>query len=339
MPSNTTSELPPVGLAIAGLGRWGRVLVDSVQGRSDAVRFVAALSRDPARAAAEATARQLSVTDDLDALLADPRVDGVVLATPHSRHAEQIAACLRAGKPVLVEKPFTLTRSSAAEVLEAARAAGILVAAAHNRRFLAPMEALKRLVDEGRLGGVLHVETHFSSNAVGRYSPGSWRVAEGESPAGGLAGSGIHQIDAIIHLAGPISEVFAWSARRVHDVPFDDTTAVLFRLASGGSAALTTITATAATYRVVVFGTAGKAELEGDAAVRGSETLVVTDVAGARETIACLPRDIERAELEAFAAAIRGRAPYPISHAEVLNGVAAFEAVSLSAAAGQPIKL
>jgi predicted dehydrogenase len=215
----------------------------------------------------------------------------------------------------------------------------VLVAAAHNRRFLAPMQALKHLVEAGRLGKILHVETHFSSNSVGRYPPGSWRVAEGESPAGGLAGSGIHQIDTIIHLAGPIAEVFAWTARRVHEVPFDDTTAVLFRLASGGSAALTTITATAATYRVVVFGTAGKAELDGDAAVRGSETLTVTGVDGARETIGCEPRDIERAEIEAFAAAIRGGAPYPIADDEVLNGVAAFEAVSLSAAAGRPIKL
>ncbi len=328
-----------ITLALAGLGRWGKVLLESVQDRSEIVRFGVAVTRDPAAAQAWCAARGVRAVATLAEALADPAVDGIALATPHSRHADEVIACARAGKAVFVEKPFALTRESAAQALDAAAAAGIVVAAGHNRRWLAPVRALKAMIDAGELGTILHVETHFSGDARGRYAAGAWRVAPGESPAGGLAGSGIHQIDAIIHLAGPISEVYAVSLARIHDVPLDDTTQVTFRLAAGGTASLTTLTATAPLYRLTVFGTGGRAQIDGAAERRGSETLTVTRLDGAVETRAFEPFDIERAELEAFANAISGAAPYPVTPDQVLNGVAAFEAVSLSAARNAPVAI
>jgi predicted dehydrogenase len=329
----------PSTLAIAGLGRWGKVLVDSVQGRSDAVRFGAAVVRDPARSAADAAARGLALHTDLGAVLHDPAIAGIVLATPHSQHAAQIEACAAAGKPVFVEKPVTLTRASAEQAMAAAAKAGILVAAGFNRRFLPVMRDLKQMVDSGALGTVLHIETHFSGNVAGRYAPGHWRIAPGESPAGGLAGSGIHQIDTIIHLAGLIREVYAVSTRRVHAFDMDDTTMVTFRLASGAVASLLTITATAPLWRITVFGTQGRAQAEGAAERRGSETLQVELTSGDTQLRRYAPFDIERAELEAFAEAIAGGAPYPVTAEDLLNGVAAFEAVPLSAARGAPMAI
>lgn len=329
----------PSNLAIAGLGRWGKVLVDSVQGKSETVRFTAAVVRDAARSGADAAARGMAVHTDLAAVLHDPAIDGIVLATPHSQHADQIEACARAGKPVFVEKPVTLTRASADRAMETAKAAGILVAAGFNRRFLTVVRDLKDLVDSGALGTVLHIETHFSGNVAGRYKPGHWRIAPGESPAGGLAGSGIHSIDTIIHLAGAITEVYAVSTKRVHEFDMDDTTMVTFKLASGAVASLLTITATTPTWRIVVYGTKGKAQADGAAERRGSETLEVSMITGDRQSRTYAPYDIERAELEAFADAITGRAPYTVTADELLNGVAAFEAVPLSAARGTPLKI
>jgi predicted dehydrogenase len=326
-------------LAIAGLGRWGKVLVDSVQAGSDRVRFSAAVVRDAARSTADASARGLAVHTDLAAVLNDPAIDGIVLATPHSQHPGQIIACAAAGKPVFVEKPVTLTRASAESAFDAARNAGIIVAAGFNRRFLGVIGDLKQMIDAGALGTVLHVEAHFSGNLAGRYGAGHWRIAPGESPAGGLAGSGIHHIDAIIHLAGPITQVFAVTARRVHDFPMDDTTMVTFRLASGAVASLLCITATVPTWRLVVFGTRGRAEVEGAADRRGTETLEVAFLGGDTMRRTYAPFDIERAELEAFADAITGRAAYPIPLDQVLNGIAAFEAVSLAAERGQPVAI
>jgi predicted dehydrogenase len=193
--------------------------------------------------------------------------------------------------------------------------------------------AIERLIEAGELGEILHIESNFSGNAANRYAVDHWRVAPGESPAGGMAGAGIHMIDAIIHLAGPITGVTAMSSRRVLDVPLDDTTAVIFTLASGASASLTTIMATASTFRIQVFGSRGSVEL------RGSTRLEITSLEGTTKIEEFPPVDIERAELEAFAESITGDAAYPVSAAEVLNGIAAFEAVSRSAAGGTHVAI
>ena len=317
-------------LAMVGMGRWGERMVRSVQGVSATTRFAAVVSSNPARVASAAESLGLRVLPDLDAALADREVAGIVIATPHSQHAEAIAACRRAGRPVLVEKPFTLTRASA----DAAMAAGDgPVMAAHNRRFLPAARAVMEAVAAGDLGMVLHIEANFSGNVVGRYVEGMWRADTSESPAGGLAGSGIHMIDLIIACAGPIATVHAAASRRVPDLPVDDTMTALFRLASGGSAVLSCITASTGCFRFAVFGTKGAAEMHDERSV------TFTALDGGTRTLRFPPHDVERAELEAFTAAIRGEAPFPVPMDEVLNGVSAFEGVSRSLVEGGTVTL
>src|SRR5262245_66162834 len=124
-----------VRAAIVGLGRWGRSLVASVQGKSDSIRFAAAHTRT--RATAEEFCRQhdLPLLGSFDAVLTDPAIDAVVLATPHSQHEAQVRAAAAAGKHVFVEKPITLNRKSADAVVAAARRAGIVLAVGFTRRF------------------------------------------------------------------------------------------------------------------------------------------------------------------------------------------------------------
>ena len=108
--------------AIAGLGRWGQRLVDSVSDPESAkIRFTHAVARTPEKVRAYCEAHGLSVTTDLSRVLSDAQVDAVVLATPHSQHADQVVAAAKAGKQVFVEKPFTLNEASAQQ---AARLAG-----------------------------------------------------------------------------------------------------------------------------------------------------------------------------------------------------------------------
>jgi len=307
------------------MGRWGERLVRSVQGVSDTTGFRAVVTTSPDRVAPVARDLGLAILPDLDAALADKAIDGIVIATPHSRHAKAIAACRRAGKPVLVEKPFTLTRASA----DAAVAAGDgLCLAAHNRRFLPVAQAVQKAIAAGELGNVLHMEANFSGNVVGRYVTGNWRSDTSESPAGGLAGSGIHMIDLMIGYAGPITSVYAVSSRRVANLPVDDTMVAIFRFAAGGRAVLSCVTASTSCFRLKVFGTAGSAEIHDDTSV----TFLGLD--GTRRTLEFPRVDIERAELEAFGAAIRGEAEFPVTLDEVLNGVSAFEGVTRSLAAG-----
>lgn len=312
-------------LAIVGIGRWGRVLVDAVAGQSDTVRFTHGVTRTRAKAEAYAAERGFTLYGSLEEALADPAIDGIVLATPHSQHAEQIKSCAAAGKPVFCEKPVTLTKASITDAMDAAQRAGIVFAAGHNRRFLPAMERLKRLVSTGELGDIINIEGNMSGHIGGRYAADSWRLDTAESPAGGLAGSGIHVIDAMIHLLGPIEEVLADSRRLVHEIPIDDTTTILMSFSNGPSGYLTCMTATAPIFRMQVFGSKGWAELVGET------RLVHQPVTGPRVTHDFAPFSTERAQLEAFGHAIETGTAYPISMADVVNGVATFEAITTSA--------
>ncbi|HTN87662.1 MAG TPA: 2-aminoethylphosphonate--pyruvate transaminase [Sorangium sp.] len=323
-----------IDLAIVGLGRWGTFLVDAVQGVSPKVRFAAAVSRTPGRVEQAAASRGIKVLASLEEALAQPTIAGIVLATPHSLHAAQIEACVRAGRPVFVEKPFTLTSSSAVQASAAASAAGVVVAAGFNRRFLPAMRKLKSVVGEGGLGTLRHIESNFTANLIGRFSPGQWRLTAEENPAGGFAGGGIHMIDAIIHLGGPVTGVFAVGSSRIPALaPLEDTVSALLTLASGATASVTTMMATAPTFRLQVFGTQGSAE------IRDPNTLEIVDLAGKGRFFSFEAVSTERAEIEAFADAISGEAPYPIPMDDVLNGVAAFEAIGRSLSTGGPVSI
>src|SRR5215471_2198760 len=97
-----------------GLGWWGKTLVESVQDSSDVIQFVAAVSRSQADDHTQfAAAQQLRLYASYDEALADPQVDAVVLATPHSLHSPQVIAAARAKKHVFCEKPFALTQADA----------------------------------------------------------------------------------------------------------------------------------------------------------------------------------------------------------------------------------
>src|SRR5260370_14531421 len=121
--------------AIVGLGRWGRSLVTSVQGKSDDIRFVRAHTRT--RASAEDFCRDKGVplADSYEQILADPNVDALVLATPHSQHEQQVLQAAAAGKHIHVEKPITLDRAGADVAVPAVRNAGLVLAVGDARAF------------------------------------------------------------------------------------------------------------------------------------------------------------------------------------------------------------
>src|SRR5262249_62066150 len=121
--------------AIIGPGWWGRTLVNAVQRKSDAVKFVAAATRTPAKVEEVCRQHGLKLLADYDAALADPEIDAVVLATPHSQHGDHVRGGAAAGKHVFCEKPFTLTADDARSAVAAARKAGIVLAVGFNRRF------------------------------------------------------------------------------------------------------------------------------------------------------------------------------------------------------------
>jgi len=316
--------------AIVGLGRWGQTLVNSVQGKSEKLRFTHAVSRDPARVRDFSAEHGLETIGALAAAIEDPAIDAVVLATPHSLHLEQILASARAGKAVFCEKPLTLTKADALRATEACREAGIVLGIGTDKRFFPAMAALAQIAASGELGRLLHIEGNFSNEVAARQFS-AWRDSPDESPAGGLTGTGIHVLDSFVHIAGPVLRVTAQLLS--HRPPPDplDTLSVLLEFENGVSGLLAAVRSTPAFWRVHVFGRNGSAE------ALGRTELIIRKSGNEPERRTFAPADSVRINLEAFADAVSGRTPYPIPPSEIVDVVAAFEAIVTSAGShGRP---
>ncbi len=330
---NIGSYIGMINAGIAGLGRWGRVLVDSVQGKSDLIRVSAGCTGRRHLAEEYCAEKGINLQDSLDDLLADDSLDAVILATPHGQHREQVIAAAKAGKQIFIEKPFTLTKADAEAALAACEKAGVVCAIGHNRRFLPSMARLREMATTGELGNLLHVEAQFHADGGLNYTDEHWRASDSESPAGGMTGLGIHSLDALISFMGPISEVTAVSERRVLSVPIDDTTFFTMRFASGVTGYFSTCFATPRDWRIQVLGDKGWGEM------RGHEKLTTSMRGGGEDVTTYETVDIERAELEAFANACTGDEAYPIPWSDIVHATAALEAVVTSAETGETVTL
>ena len=332
-----------INAAIVGLGWWGKTLVEAVQQDSEEIRFVAGTTRTKtADTQAFADAQKFTLANNYEELLANPQVEAVVLATPHSLHAQQVAAAAAAGKHIFCEKPFALTKETAEQAVNAAKKAGVTLGLGYNRRFHPEMTKLRARIRSGELGTVLHVEATMTFPNALLLKPDAWRADPHETPCGGLTPMGVHAVDGMIDLCGPIDHVFAQSFRRAVPVEADDTTSILFRMKEGMSGYLGTMTATGPGFSFQVFGSKGWVRLEGMTHVAGASseerrtrlfgTCKFQPIKGPAETWEAERLDVSRASLDAFARAAQGGAPYPISTEDMIHGVAVTEAIVRSAA-------
>jgi predicted dehydrogenase len=329
--------------AIVGLGWWGKTLVDSVHGKTDAIKFVAAATGTRAKAEDFCRERGIALLDDYDAVLADPTIDAVILATPHSQHGGQVRRAAAAGKHVFCEKPFTLTAADAKAALDAAAKAGIVLAVGFNRRFHPSMIELKRRVTEGALGAIETCISEHTAGAGMSITPGYWRADPNETPAGAMTGIGIHTVDTMIHLFGRIGAVHCVTARRAAP-HVDDTTTVLVEFTAGHSGLFFGSLTTVPNYRFAVYGAKGYAEIAKP--TLDEFRFAPTPDAKLGHLAAMQPEakqtpgfDTLAAQLTTFAAAVRDRTPYPIPPDDVLHGVEVFEAIVTSAKEGRAVAL
>jgi predicted dehydrogenase len=315
--------------ASIGLGWWSNELAAAIQGKSQKIAIASCYSRSPEKREKFAKTFAAGSHDSFEALLADPAIDAVIITTPHSLHAEHVIAAARAGKHVFVEKPFTLTAESGRRAAEACAKAKVVLAVGHNRRYSPVTQALKAMVEAGEFGELLHIETNFSAPSALTWTPAHWRASRIESPAGGLAGLGVHMIDLFTFLGGRAERVLANAKRRVLEVDVEDTTSALFDLSSGATAYLGTLCAAPFTVLCNVYGTRANAFAHVDA-----DELRVQPASGKLETRPLVARNTLVAELEEFADACAGRATYRVRPDEAIHTVAVMEAIAASAAEG-----
>lgn len=328
--------------AIVGLGWWGKNLVNAVRDHGEQIRFTVAHTRH--RAPVEDFCRQhdLRWVADIDTVLADPSLDAVVFATPHSGHAGQVQRAAAAGKSVFVEKPFTLNAADAVATIEAAERAGITLAIGFNRRFHPSMGHLREAVRSGRLGTIVSISAEQTAAWGLQLQTGAWRADPQEAPAGAMTAIGVHLIDGMIDLLGRIREVTALVTNRAAPHGGGDTTGVMLSFDNGATGHLLCSIVAAPHYRMAVYGTQGL----GEVLSHTMHTFRLSPLAEPNAFATASPEVIETpgfnmltAELLEFARCVQERRDFPTPLSHVLHGVEVFEAIARSAATRQTVRI
>jgi predicted dehydrogenase len=265
----------------------------------------------------------------------------VILATPHAEHGRQIQAVARAGKHVFCEKPVGLSVEEVSKSLEACRVADVRFGVGHERRFEPAVEELRRLLIDGSLGTIMHVEASFSHDKLRGIPGDNWRVsAQGEIPLA-MTATGIHLTDLFLDLVGPIETVTAFPATRMSNTGYADTLSVHFGFASKVTGYLNTVLATPFYSRLAMFGSEAWAEVRDSSHPdeAGASTLTVQFRTGSPSVAKLSSRDSVRANLERFALSIEGKASYPFTEEQILENIAVLSAVSRSIAARRSVSI
>ncbi len=322
-----------INAAVIGLGRWGKSLVEAVQGRSSLIRFVHGVSKEPESVADFAAKHRFRLSAELETALADPDVAVVFLATPHSLHVPQALAVAHAGKHLWCEKPLALRRNEAERIVTACSRANVVLATGLNKRWFSSMRELERIVRSGEIGELLHLEGHYCNEHSTRVVGGGWRDDPAESPGLGMTGAGLHVLDAFVNLAGRVASVDVRVFALKPPPDPRDTIAVLLQFASGPTGTMGTVRAGPMYWRVQAFGANGWVEAQG-------EDRVCVARMGQRPELREFPNvDALFGAVEAFAAAIATGTAFPIAPAQMLDTIGAFDAVIEAANTGRRVTL
>jgi predicted dehydrogenase len=333
-----------LNVAVVGMGWWGKTLV-TLMGKSSKLKVVRGVKRNPASEAEFARANGFEIGSDYAAVLKDPNVQGVVLCTPHTVHTDQIIAAAEAGKHVFCEKPLSMTRAEVLRAMAAVNASKVAIAVGHERRFEPPILDLMRTIQSGELGTPLQIEANFSQDKLLSLPADNWRLSAKEAPAGPMTATGIHILDLAVGVFGAPESVLCSVKQLGSHLTNGDTLAALVTFKRGGHALLSAILATPFDGRFAVFCSKGWMEVRDKAHPSTPQgwTLikVVRGEAGgeSRSTVEYPPGSGVLANLEAFADAAEGRAPYLVPQDQMIATVTALEASVESAATGRKVMI
>jgi predicted dehydrogenase len=318
-----------LGVAVIGLGWWGRVIAPLVK-TSAKLRLVA--GADPVVAGLD-----FPVVKSFDEALRHPGVDAVILCTPHTLHTDQIVKAARAKKHVFCEKPLSMSRADVLRGVEACNEHGVALAVGHEKRFEPPIQELMALLKRGELGTPLQIEANFVQDKFLALAPDNWRLSAKEAPAGPMTATGIHLLDLSVGVMGAAGRVFASVKTLGSELRNGDTLGILVEFERGGNALLSAILATPFDGRFAVYGSQGWAEVRDKAHPESPQGwTLTTHIRGkGKESRDYRPAKAVLANLEAFADAAAGRAAYPVPQSEMIANVSALEAVFRSAASGK----
>ncbi len=329
----------PIGLAVFGAGRIGAVHVRNAAHHIPGVNLVGIA--DPDRAAAQrlAHAEGIERIDTVEALLADPAVRGVIIATPTGTHADLIAQAADAGKHILCEKPIALGLAATRSAAQHADRAGVILQVGFQRRFDAEFAHARRCVEDGALGEMRFIRLVGRDH---RMPP----VAYLQTSGGQFKDQMVHEFDLARWIMSPleVDEVYATGSALIDpsiagfgDV---DTSLVVLRFSNGAIGVIDD-------SREAIYGYDVRGELHGSkgmmlvGAARLRHGVLLGSDAASVDVDSFIERfaDAYRDEVVDFAAAIRERRAPRAGAIDALEALRIASAADRSLRTHEPVKL
>ena len=322
----------PLRVAALGMGWWSDVLADAVN-RSDKLQVVACFTRSADKRAAFAAKYNCRAAGSYEEILADSTIEAIINTTPNTVHLETTQAAAQAGKHVFLDKPIANTVREGQAIAEACGKAGVVLALGYQRRRESHFRWIKSEIDAGRFGRLVQAECNISRDRLGRFDLSSWRYTAAGMPGGVMLQIGIHYVDVLEFLMGPVQRVSARLAQLVLPGDNPDVANMILEHENGALSNLTASYASASEfYMMNIYGKEASAYYDLFSGLRH-----LTRGETAARAVPTEVNDTIREELEEFAHCVRtGTRPETDGHWAARN-LAVIKAGARSAREGRAV--
>lgn len=324
----------PLRVGCIGMGWWSDVLADAIQ-RSGKLEILGCYTRSAEKREKFAAKYRCRPAASYEAMLGDPGIEAIINTTPNDVHLATTSAAAAAGKHVFLDKPIANSVSDGRAITEACRRAGVVLALGYQRRRESHFRWIRQQIDDGLFGRLVNAEANISRDRLGKIDLTSWRYQAAGMPGGVMLQIGIHYIDVLEYLIGPVHAVRGQSAQLVLPGDNPDVASLTLQHENGALSTLNASYASASEYYLMnVYGKDATAYYDlhnGLRLLKRGETRPVA--------VACAENDTLVEELEEFAAAVRGRGRHEVGGEYATRSLAVVRAGILSAREGRRVEV
>jgi predicted dehydrogenase len=327
-------SIKPINVACLGMGWWSDVLADAMM-RSDKFVIRSCYTRSEEKRVAFAAKYECAAASSYEAILADKSIDAIINTTPNNVHLETTRQAAEAGKHVFLDKPIANTLFEGRAITEACQKAGVVLALGYQRRRESQFRWIKQQIDAGVFGKLVNAEANISRDRLGKIDLTSWRYQAEGMPGGVMLQIGVHYVDVLEYLMGPIVAVSGQAAQLVLPGDNPDVASLLLQHENG---ALSTVNASYASatenYVMNIYGKEASAYYD----LRGGLRFIKRGTEKS-EVIPFTKNDTFVDELDEFAMAVRGHGTPETGGEYATRSLGVIRAGIISAREGRRVQL
>ena len=242
-------------IASIGLGWWSDVLADAVNRSSNQLKIVSCYTRSPDKREIFSQKYKCANANSYQEILDDPNIDGIINTSPNHVHLETTKAAANSGKHIFLDKPIANNVWEAKEITEECKKSGITLSIGYQRRRESHFRWIKNQIDTGEFGTLVQAEANISRDREGKFELGHWRYTADGMPGGVMLQIGLHYVDVLTMLLGPIKSVSGMASQLVLPGDNPDVGTLLMHHENGAISSLSTSYASASEYYLLnVYG-------------------------------------------------------------------------------------